>query len=102
MTGFLSENATLLERMTQMNQDMLDLLREVQETKTVIGSANALMDGLSAQLKEAIAANDMSAVKQAVADLDAAQADLAAGVARNTAAATEPVPPVVPPVVPTP
>jgi hypothetical protein len=76
-----------LERLIIMATPIEDLVREVQEQRTVTESAIALLQGLKAALDAAVAANDMSAVIQAVADLDAQQAALAAAVTANTPAA---------------
>jgi hypothetical protein len=79
--------APLLERQTQMATAIEDLVREVEETRSVTDSAIALIQGLKAQLDAAIAANDMSAVRAAVDALDAKQAELAAAITANTPAA---------------
>lgn len=78
---------TITERINAMANPIEDLVREVQEQRTVTESAIALLQGLKAALDAAVAANDMSAVVQAVADLDAQQAALAAAINANTPAA---------------
>jgi hypothetical protein len=80
----------LLERQSQMATAIEDLVREVEETRTVTDSAIALIQGLKAQLDAAIANNDMSAVRAAVDALDARQAELAAAITANTPAAPTP------------
>lgn len=77
----------LTEGISHMSTILEDLVREVAETRTVTGSAIALIQGLKAALDAAVAANDMSAVAQAVADLDAGQAELAAAITANTPSA---------------
>ena len=79
--------APILERQTQMATILEDLVREVAETRTVTGSAIALIQGLKAALDAAVASNDMSAVSAAIAELDAGQAELAAAITANTPAA---------------
>jgi len=61
-----------------------DLVREVSESRTVNGSAVTLLAGLKAALDAAIAANDMSMVIAAAADLDAQQSELVAAITANT------------------
>lgn len=64
-----------------------DLVTKVTNLKTVDDSVVALLQGLSAQLKAAIAANDPAKI-QAVADaLDAQTAELSDAVTANTPAA---------------
>jgi len=72
---------------TTMATILEDLVREVAETRTVTGSAIALIQGLKAALDAAVASNDMSAVSAAIAELDAGQAELAAAITANTPAA---------------
>jgi hypothetical protein len=79
--------APITERLNQMATILEDLVREVAETRTVTGSAIALIQGLKAALDAAVAANDMTAVAAAVAELDAGQAELAAAITANTPAA---------------
>lgn len=78
---------TLLERTTTMATAIEDLVREVAESRTVQESAIALLNGLKTALDAAIAANDMSAVIAAAADLDAQQQELANAILANTPAA---------------
>lgn len=65
-----------------------DLKREVAENTSVVGSAVALISGLRDKLQEAndaIAAGSTPDYAELVAELDKAQADLAAAMATNTA-----------------
>lgn len=77
----------LQQGLTAMATVLEDLVREVQESRTVTESAIILLNGLKAALDAAIAAGDMSAVQAAVNDLDAQQAALAAAITANTPAA---------------
>ncbi len=71
-----------------------DLRSEVAESRTVAASAVTLLDGLSRRIGDILAGNnvegDLRALQQ---ELDTSNADLAAAVARNTAAAGEPTGP---------
>jgi len=69
-----------------------DLVAKVSELTTVEQSAEALLDGLSQQLKDAVAANDPAAIQGVIDSLDAGKSQLAAAVTRNTPAAP-PAPP---------
>jgi len=64
-----------------------DLQNEVTALTTVEESAAKLLDGLSQQLKDALAQNDPTAIQKVIDDLDAGKANLAAAVVRNTSAA---------------
>lgn len=75
---------TLLTRTLKMSQDIDDLVREVAETQTIQESAITLIVSIKNKLDEAIAANDMTAVRQASADLDAGQQRLADAILANT------------------
>lgn len=61
-----------------------DLTADVQSQGTVIQSAEALLSGLSQQLKDALAANDPAKVQGIIDAIDAQKSDLAAAVAANT------------------
>lgn len=75
-----------------------DLKAKVEAEQTVIDSAIALLNGLSAQIK---AASLDSATMQSLADeVSAKTAALAAAVAANTPAAPAPVAPAAPPAAP--
>jgi predicted RNA-binding Zn ribbon-like protein len=63
---------------------------EVEETKTVIGSAITLLESLSALIREH--ANSPAELTKIADDLDAQQSALAAAVAANTPAANDPAP----------
>lgn len=70
-----------------------DLTREVAELTSTTDSAIALIEGLKTRLDDAIATGDMGEV-QALSDSLSTQTDrLAAAVAANTPAETEPAPP---------
>lgn len=76
-----------------MPADFTPLVTEVTDLTTVADSAVALMDGFSAKLSDAIAADnlsDNSNVAKFAADFGAVKTKLADAVARNTVAATEP------------
>lgn len=64
-----------------------DLQTEVAALTTVEQSAAALLDGLTAQLKDALSQNDPAAIQKVIDDLDAGKASLADAVARNTSPA---------------
>jgi len=88
-------------RTVQQNQeiamaDLTDLQTEVTQNTDVVASAVSLLNGLSQQLKDALAANDPAAVQALVDQLDANTATLADAVAANTPAA-----PGAPPAAPT-
>ena len=91
-----SRNPTLgsIERkLVIMSQELDHLTKSVADLKTVAQSAEALLSGLSAQLRDALAKPDPSAAISAIADdIDADKAELAAAVAANTAAAPPPPP----------
>jgi hypothetical protein len=73
-----------------MPADFSPLVTEVAELTSVADSAVALMDGFSARLDAAIAADnlsDNSAVGQFAADFSAQKTKLADAVTRNTPAA---------------
>jgi paraquat-inducible protein B len=75
------------------NQEQLmaiaDVAAEVAELGTVVDSAVALLDGLSAQLEEAINSGDPEQVQAVLDEIRATKQELAEGVARNTAASEE-------------
>lgn len=79
-----------------------DLQAEVAALTTVEDGVVALLNGVSSQLKEALATGATQTSIQAVIDsLDAGKAKLAAAVVANTPV-VPPVTPVVPPVPPAP
>ena len=69
--------------------DLSNLANEVSENNDVVESAVALLNGLSQQLKDAIASDDPAAVQAIVDQLDAQNQRLADAVAANTPAAAE-------------
>jgi len=62
---------------------LADLKAKVDAEGTVVNSAVTLINGISAELKAALAANDPAAVQAIADELDAQQAALAAAVANN-------------------
>jgi actin-like ATPase involved in cell morphogenesis len=74
----------------QLREDIMTALSELQaevaETGTVVDSAVTLLQGLKAQLDEAIASGDPAALQALSKDLDAKTHQLAAAVAENTPA----------------
>lgn len=88
---------TINRRLIKMSQQLDHLTAAVQAEKTADASAIALIQGLSQQLRDALAKPDPSAaIEQLASDLDASQAALAAAVAANTPAA-DPAPDTAPP-----
>jgi len=74
---------------------LADLKAKVDAQGTVIDSAVTLINGISQQLKDALANNDPNAVQAVIDELDAQDQALAAAVANNTPApAPTPEPPV--------
>jgi uncharacterized protein YoxC len=61
-----------------------DLLNDVNEEATVIDGVKTLLDGLSKQLADAIAANDPAKIQQVKDAIDANKNALASAVAANT------------------
>lgn len=61
-----------------------DIKTEVENEKTVVDSAVALLNGLHQQLADAIAANDPAAVQAVLDQLQANKQALADAVAANT------------------
>lgn len=64
-----------------------DILQDVADEKTVVESVSTMVDGLSAQLKAALAANDPAKIQQVIDAIDANKAKLAAALVANTPAA---------------
>lgn len=73
-----------------MGQELDTLTTEVSETKTVIASAVALIKGFKQKLDDAIAAGNPQALTDLSNQLDQSTNELAAAVAENTPAASEP------------
>ncbi len=75
-----------LNAIQQQGADMsaaVDRMRdEVAEIKTVVGSAKALLESISQQLRDL--KDDPAAIEALADDLDAARAELASAVADNT------------------
>lgn len=72
------------EQGEQQMADLSALQTEVSENGEVAASAVALLNGLSQQLKDALAANDPAAIQALVDQLDANTQGLADAVAANT------------------
>jgi hypothetical protein len=89
---FLFHDLSLLE--TDMAGELDDLKAKVAGNTTVIGSAVELLHGLKTKLDEAIANNDMGAVKALSDQLGQDDQKLADAIAANTP--TNPVPPAPP------
>lgn len=70
-----------LKELQMSKQEVADLVAEVQEVKTVEESASVALTGVIAKLEAAVGDNPDPAVSQALADLKASTADLAAAVA---------------------
>lgn len=69
-----------------MSPELEALKTEVSETKTIAGSAIALLNGLKTKLDEAIANNNMQDVVELRNELDASNNELAAAITANTPA----------------
>lgn len=82
----LSLLTDIREELRTMNAALDTLTAEVTENASVVESAVALLSGLSAALREAIAANDPAALTDLANRLDAQTNELAAAVAANTLA----------------
>ena len=74
----------------EMAADLTALQDEVTQNGDVISSAVTLLNGLSQQLKDALAANDPAAIQAVVDQLDANTQSLADAVTANTPAAPTP------------
>ncbi|HKQ57535.1 MAG TPA: hypothetical protein VJY35_06680 [Candidatus Eisenbacteria bacterium] len=81
---------TVTQQGETMGQNLEQLRAEVAETKTVVGSAIALIDGFRVRIQEILdggaKAEDLIKLRT---ELDATNADLAAAVEANTPAAPE-------------
>lgn len=74
-----------------MATDLTRLTTEVEETRTVIDGAVALITNLAQLLRDAAGSPDVTTEVNALADqLDAKQAELAAAIEANTPAAEPP------------
>lgn len=72
----------ILKEMQKMSQQLDNLTREVEETKTAVDSVLALVTGLADQIREL--KEDPEALEALAAELDAKQAAIADAVAANT------------------
>jgi hypothetical protein len=79
-----SDAAELLERIDIMSASLDRLTAEVQESRTVNESALALISGLAQEIRDRL--GDDAAMEALADDLDAQQAEMAAGVAAGTVA----------------
>lgn len=86
-----------------MANELQDLTTEVQETRGIMQSAKAAIEGFAVKLDEAIRANDPQALITLRDELNASSEDLAAAIAANPLpgdGGTQPVDPNQPPVTP--
>jgi hypothetical protein len=74
----------LKERLTNMANILAALQAEVTKVEGVEDSAIALLQGLSQQLKDALAANDPAKIQAVIDELDVKTTALADAVAANT------------------
>lgn len=82
--------AVLLRKEESVMANLADLAAEVAAEKTVDDSVVALLNGLTANLAAAVAANDPAAVQAVLDSMKVNSAELAAAVAANTPAAPPP------------
>ena len=86
----------ILRALDQLGKQIMaaleNLRTEVGETKTVMGSAVTLLDGLNQKLKDAIASGDPAQIQALSDELDASTNQLAEAITRNTPAEGEPTP----------
>ena len=86
----------ILRALDQLGKQIMaaleNLRTEVGETKTVMGSAVTLLDGLNQKLKDAIASGDPAQIQALSDELDASTNPLAEAITRNTPAEGEPTP----------
>lgn len=78
---------TLLERLDRIMVTLADIQAAVAAETTVEQSVIALLGTLSTDLKNALAANDQTAIQAVIDSIDANSAALSAAVAANTPAA---------------
>lgn len=81
---------TIINKETAMAGELATLTQEVSETRTAVGSAIALIQGLKARLDEAIASGNPAALKALSDSLDADQQALAAAILANMPAPVTP------------
>jgi uncharacterized protein YoxC len=92
LTRISAQLNMIIQQEEQQMADLSALQAEVTENGDAVGSAIALLNGLSQALKDALAANDPAAIQALVDQLDAQTGDLATAVAANTPGAAEPAP----------
>ena len=78
----------ILDRSEKQMSQMDDLKAAVARETTVVQSGITLLQGVSQQLKDALAANDPQAITDVIAQLDASAQAMADAIAANTPAAT--------------
>ena len=78
----------LLENMESIMTVMDDLKASVQRNTDAEAAVVTLLQGISQQLKDALAANDPAAIQAVIAQIDTNTAAAAAAVVANTPAAT--------------
>jgi hypothetical protein len=91
--GLLAQTAILLaiqKQETILAATIASLQAEVTKQTGVINSATTLLNGISAQLKTALAQEDPAAIQSVIDQIDANTAALAAAVTANTPAASSP------------
>lgn len=71
----------IIQKQNQMANEMEDLTAEVSETKGIMASAKALIEGFSQRLTEA--GTDKTKLAALKADLDGGSSELAAAIAAN-------------------
>jgi len=84
---------TILKELKRMSAILDTLTQEVAAEGTVVQSAVTLLNGLSQQLKDALASGDPAAIQKVIDAVDAQKQQLADAVAANTPVtppATEP------------
>jgi hypothetical protein len=81
---------SILRHVEAVMATLADVKAKVDAQGTVIESAVTLINGISQQLKDALANNDPTAVQAVIDELDAQDQSLAAAVAANTPATLTP------------
>lgn len=90
LTKLTAQLTTVTEQGEHQMADLAALQAEVEQNGEVGASAIALLNGLSQQLRDAVAANDPAAISALADQLDAQTQSLADAVSANTPAATNP------------
>jgi hypothetical protein len=80
----LLRQTTIIRKEKMIMGTLKELADDVAALTTVEKSAIALLDGLSQQLKDALAQNDPAAIQQVIDNIDAGKQELAAAITRNT------------------